>query len=83
MKLKVNVVIITRAPILANPAIQKGIRNKVEAEAWGAKNGHTTVWLWQAREMVYADRLRAPVHEQAKQIERQSERLVRSALQGE
>lgn len=76
MRSKVDVRQVTKAPILREPLIQQGIRDKTAAEAWALKNGFAVVYFMARKQKVYGERLRADVAEVAKGIEAQSEQLV-------
>lgn len=76
---KITVVIVTDTPQLHNPEIQSGIRNKEEATSWAKKRGYLTVYLFQKRERIYADKLSMPVHAAAKSIEQKSRQLLQEA----
>jgi hypothetical protein len=78
-KQKVQVMPVTEAPKLNNPAIQQGIRDSKAAEHWGEKNGHTVVYYMAKRQKVYAERLLTKVDLVAEKIEQASVELVEMA----
>ena len=74
--LKVNVIMAKDAPVLKNPEILQGIRDRAGAETWGMKNGFSTVYFIARKQRVYAERLLKRVDQQAKQIEMASKQLT-------
>ena len=80
---KVNVILVNEAPAIGKPEMMGGFLRTDAAQKWAEKNGYSTVYLWLARERVYADRLTKAVNVLAKQIETKSGRLVSLSEKGE
>jgi hypothetical protein len=76
MKPTTKVIEIKGMPALKNPAMLSGIRDRATAEAWGVKNGYSTVYFLSKRQRVYAEKLTARVNVVAQKIEQASADLV-------
>lgn len=79
---KVNVVLVTSAPAIGKPEMLTGIRTRESAATWGARRGYATVYFWQQRERVYADKLTKAVDVLANEVETKSGRLLQLAENG-
>jgi hypothetical protein len=79
MKNKVNVVIVKFPPAIGKPEMMGGIRSKEEVVNWAEKNGYATVYFFQSRQRVYADKLTKDVATLAKQVQTKSNHLVQIA----
>lgn len=77
MNKPVKVIDIKEPPQLQHPAIQQGIRDKVAAVNWGERNGYSTVYFMVRKQKVYAEKLQVKVDDQAKQIEAESQQLLK------
>lgn len=80
---KVIVKVVGEAPAIGKPQMMGGIRSKEEAEAWAVREGYTLVYLWKARERVYADKLTKRVDVLAEQIQTKSGRLLELSQVGQ
>ncbi len=77
----VLVQVVSSAPAIAKVEMLGGIRDKTEAAAWANKNGYATVYFWQSRQRVYADKLTKRVDVLAKQIQSKADHLVREFVE--
>jgi hypothetical protein len=71
--------VISGKPVLKNPIIVAGIKDRLAAQAWGERNGFATVYFWPRRNRVYAEMLQAQVDVVAQKIEQASIELLADA----
>ncbi len=77
--MRVNVLIVRRAPDLKHPVIVSGIRDRAAAQAWGEKNGHAVVYYLKQKQRAYADQMATRVDQIAGTMQKQSKQLLKDA----
>ena len=81
LKTKIQVVPVTEPPAIGKPQMMSGIRSKEAAQSWAAKNGYPTVYWFQKRERVYADKL-SRIDTTALTIQQKSQDLLQLSENG-